>query len=247
MLKKITLLLMATLFAFLPVLAQTEEETQKTEEVVEVVKEAPSLVEIVFILDRSGSMSGLEKDTIGGYNEFIKLQAAEGPTRLTTILFDSQYEVLHNGVDATNVELTNKEYFVRGMTAMLDAIGKSINDVEQRLSRLSEEEQPGKVIFVITTDGYENASKEYTYAMVSELIKKKQEVDNWEFLFFGANIDASKIGGQLNISADYTFSYDATNDGTVDMFRSANSNVINIRNNNANVSPENQETEEDEE
>jgi len=244
MLKKIILLLMATLFAFIPVIAQTEEDVYKSEEVL-VVDETPSLVEIVFILDRSGSMGGLEKDTIGGYNEFVKLQAAEGPTRLTTILFDTNYEVLHDGVDAADIQLTNKEYFVRGSTAMLDAIGKSINTVENRLRNTPEEELPGKVIFVITTDGMENSSKEYTYAMVSELIKKKQEEDKWEFLFFGANIDASKVGRQLSISPDYTFNYEATNDGTLGMFRYANINVINMRNG-VMLSPENNELEEDE-
>ena len=230
MLKKITLLLMATLFAVLPVLAQTEEETAKAEEIVEVVKETPSLVEIVFILDRSGSMSGLEKDTIGGFNEFVKLQAAEGPTRLTTILFDDRYEVLHNGVDATDVQLTSKEYFVRGLTAMNDAIGKSIKDVEQRLRNTPKEEQPGKVIFVITTDGYENASKEYTQAKISELISKKQEEDKWEFLFFGANIDVKKVSKQLSIKSEYSFRYDATCSGTADMLMLVNTNVMNIRN-----------------
>ena len=245
MLKKIILLLMATLFSFIPVMAQTEGDVYKTEEVFSVVDETPSLVEIVFILDRSGSMGGLEKDTIGGYNEFVKLQAAEGPTRLTTILFDTNYEVLHDGVDAADIQLTSKEYFVRGSTAMLDAIGKSINTVENRLRNTSEEELPSKVIFVITTDGMENSSREYTYAMVSELIKKKQEEDKWEFLFFGANIDASKVGRQLSISSDYTFNYTATNDGTLDMFRSANTNVINMRNGVV-VSPEDNELKEDE-
>ena len=119
-----------------------------------------NLTEIVFILDRSGSMSGLENDTIGGFNGFVMKQAEAGQTSLTSVLFDDKYEILHNGIDAENLVLKNDEYFTRGSTALLDAIGKTINDVGKRLNETQEASMPGKVIFVITTDGLENASRE---------------------------------------------------------------------------------------
>ncbi len=118
-----------------------------------------NLTEIIFILDRSGSMGGLESDTIGGFNGFVKKQAEAGLTCLTTVLFDDQYEILHNGINAGDVVLTNKEYFTRGSTALLDAVGKTINDVGRRLSDTPEDSRPGKVIFVITTDGLKTQAK----------------------------------------------------------------------------------------
>lgn len=123
-----------------------------------------NLTEIVFLLDRSGSMSGLEKDTIGGFNSFIERQCQEeGEVKLTTVLFDDNVEVLWDGVDAKRVSLTRNEYFVRGCTALLDAIGKTILDVGIRLSNTPEGERPRNIIFVITTDGMENSSQEFTY------------------------------------------------------------------------------------
>jgi len=113
-----------------------------------------NLTEIVFILDRSGSMSGLENDTIGGFNGFVKNQAEAGQTSLTTVLFDDRYEILHNGITAGDVVLTGNEYYTRGSTALLDAVGKTINDVGRRLHNTPEALRPGKVIFVITTDGH---------------------------------------------------------------------------------------------
>lgn len=135
-----------------------------------------NLTEIVFLLDRSGSMGGLESDTIGGFNTFIEKQSQlEGETFVTAVLFDDRYELLWNGVHANRAKLTDKEYFVRGCTALLDAVGKTILDVGYRLSKTSDDEKPGKVIFVITTDGLENASCEFTYEKVKELIKHQQE------------------------------------------------------------------------
>jgi len=152
-----------------------------------------NLTEIVFLLDRSGSMGGLESDTIGGFNAFIEKQSQlEGETIVTAVLFDDRYEMLWNGVKATEAKLTNKEYYVRGCTALLDAVGKTILDLGYRLSKTDEEKRPGKVIFVITTDGLENASREFTYEKAKELIKHQQEKYNWEFIFLGANIDAAK-------------------------------------------------------
>ena len=175
--------------------------------------------EIIFLLDRSGSMGGLEGDTIGGFNSFIEKQIQhEGETILTAVLFDNMYEILWNGVNAQNAKLTNNEYFVRGSTALLDAVGKTILDVGYRLSKTREDEKPGKVIFVITTDGLENASREFTYKKVKELIKHQQEKYNWEFIFLGANIDAEKEAGSIGISANNSYSFKASKAGVQDMY-----------------------------
>jgi hypothetical protein len=176
-----------------------------------------SLTEIVFILDRSGSMGGLENDTIGGFNGFVKKQSEIGRTNLTTVLFDNKYEILHNGIDAKNIMLTNEEYFTRGSTALLDAVGKSINDVGMRLGDMSEETRPGKVIFVITTDGLENASREYSYDDVNRMITHQREKYNWEFIFMGANIDVAKEGAKLGIVRENTFAFDASPEGVYAM------------------------------
>jgi hypothetical protein len=178
-----------------------------------------NLTEIIFLLDRSGSMGGLERETIGGFNAFIEKQRRlEGETIVTGILFDDQYELLWNGVSAKDVLLTEKNYFVRGCTALLDAVGKTILDVGYRLSNTSEEERPGKVIFVITTDGMENASREFTYVKVKELIIHQQEKYNWEFIFLGANIDAGREAECLGINSDNAFSFEATNNGIEVMY-----------------------------
>ena len=177
------------------------------------------LTELIFLLDRSGSMAGLESDTIGGFNAFIKKQSQlEGETIVTAVLFDDRYEILWNGVKASEVKLTKKEYYVRGCTALLDAVGKTILDVGHRLSQTSEEERPGKVIFVITTDGLENASREFTYEKVKELIKHQQEKHNWEFIFLGANIDAAKEADSIGISVDDAYNFDASATGVHEMY-----------------------------
>jgi uncharacterized protein YegL len=178
-----------------------------------------NLTEIIFLLDRSGSMAGLESDTVGGFNAFVKKQSElEGETILTTVLFDDEYEVLWNGIDAREVKLTEKEYFVRGTTAMLDAVGKSIIDVGYRLSKTSEDRRPSKVIFVITTDGMENASREFTYEKVKELIRHQQEKYNWEFIFMGANIDAAKEADSLGIDIENSYNFEASHKGVESMY-----------------------------
>jgi len=177
-----------------------------------------NLTEIVFILDRSGSMEGLENDTIGGFNGFVKKQAEAGQTSLTTVLFDDKYEILHNGVDAKHVKLTNREYFTRGSTALLDAVGKTINDIGKRLNETVEESRPGKVIFVITTDGLENASREFSYDEVKKMITHQTEKYGWEFVFMGANIDVAKEGDKLGIKADQSFAFASTSKGICAMF-----------------------------
>jgi uncharacterized protein YegL len=178
-----------------------------------------NLTEIIFLLDRSGSMSGLEGDTIGGFNAFVERQCQlEGETILTTVLFDDQYEVLWNGINANNARLTDKEYYVRGTTAMLDAVGKTILDVGHRFSKVSDQERPGKVIFVITTDGMENASCEFTYKKVKELIKHQQEKYSWEFIFMGANIDAATEAESIGIVVENAFNFEASETGVEKMY-----------------------------
>jgi len=177
-----------------------------------------NLTEIVLILDRSGSMEGLEDDTIGGFNGFVKNQAGLGETSLTTVLFDDRYEILHDGVDARKASLTREEYFTRGSTALLDAVGRTINDVGRRLGETPEASRPGKVIFVITTDGQENASREFGYGEVRRMITHQTEKYAWEFIFMGANIDVAEEGERLGIRGDRSFAFVASSAGVGGMF-----------------------------
>lgn len=178
-----------------------------------------NLTEIIFLLDRSGSMAGLESDTIGGFNAFIEKQRKlEGDTIVTAVLFDDKYQVLYNGVECKDVKLTDKEYYVRGCTALLDAVGKTILNVGFRLSQVREDERPSKVIFVITTDGLENASCEFTYSKIKELIKYHQDKYNWEFIFFGANIDSAKEADSIGINEDNAYNFEASEKGVKIMY-----------------------------
>ena len=188
-----------------------------------------NLTEIVFILDRSGSMEGLESDTIGGFNGFVKKQAEMGQTSLTTVLFDDQYEILHNGIDAGKALLTDKEYFTRGCTALLDAVGKTINKVGKRLDKTPEAARPGKVIFVITTDGLENASRKFSYGEVKKMITHQTEKYGWEFIFMGANIDVAKEGDKLGIRADRSVAFCASSAGVSTMYSKTLSMCDSIR------------------
>ena len=169
------------------------------------------ITDIVFLLDRSGSMSGLESDTIGGYNSFIKEQKKiEGKVYLTTVLFDNDYEVLHDRIDIQKVKnLTNKDYFVRGSTALLDAIGITINNIKKQA-------KDHKVIFVITTDGMENVSREYTKDKIKKMIKQNK---NFEFIYLGANIDSYSEGASIGIDRTHIANYKASEKGTKSMFR----------------------------
>ena len=185
-----------------------------------------NLTEIVFILDRSGSMHGLEADTIGGYNSFLENQKKEeGETLVTTVLFDDEYELLYNGVAINSAKLTSKQYFVRGCTALLDAVGKTIIDIKRRIANKPENQRPSKVIFVITTDGMENASTEFTKAKVKELITHQQEMENWEFLFFGANIDSASTAESIGINAEDAIDFEASSAGVKSMMAEASSSV----------------------
>ena len=190
-----------------------------------------NLTEIIFLLDRSGSMAGLEKETVNGYNAFIEKQCGiNRETRLTTILFDDQYEVLHNRIPINNVKLTETDYYVRGATALLDAIGKSILEVDHRLIGKNDEACAQKIIFVITTDGMENASVEFNYEKIQTLIQQRKMQGNWEFIFLGANMDAVKEANQLGIQQENAFNFEATSVGVEEMYYRVNEVVAEKRN-----------------
>ena len=190
-----------------------------------------NLTEIVFILDRSGSMMSLTDDTIGGFNSFIEKQKSEpGDALLTTVLFDDQYEILHNGMNLKEVQpMTRDQYWARGMTAMYDAIGKTINEVGRRLSNTPEQYRPGKVIFVITTDGLENASREFTQAKIKEMIQHQTEKYSWEFIFLGANIDSAKTAENIGINKGYAADYVYSAQGTSTMYAAVDCAVSSVR------------------
>ena len=175
-----------------------------------------NLTELVFILDRSGSMSGLESDTIGGYNALLKKQKEEpGEATITTVLFDDKYELLHDRINVKCIcPITEKEYFVCGCTALLDAIGKTINKTLNIQRNTNEQERADKVMFVITTDGMENASKEYNYEKIKKMVERQKEKYGWEFIFIGANIDAISTAAKFGISANRAANYNADGEGT---------------------------------
>ena len=167
------------------------------------------LTELVFILDRSGSMNGLESDTIGGFNGMLAKQKAEREkVNVTTVLFDDEVEVIHDRFPIDIIEpLTDEEYFVRGCTALLDAVGEVVKKIENVQKHLPEAHKAGKVIFVITTDGLENSSVEYTYNDIKRMIEAKKEC-GWEFLFLGANIDAGKEAEKMGIARERAVTYE---------------------------------------
>jgi uncharacterized protein YegL len=175
------------------------------------------LTELVFILDRSGSMDGLESDTIGGFNSVLTKQKTEdGDANITTILFDDKYEVLHDRYNLFKISnITDKEYFVRGTTALLDAIGKTINKMANVQKYASDDEGAEKVMVVIITDGMENASREYSYNQIKKMIDRQKEKYGWEFIFLGANIDAVEIAGRFGIGEDRAANYHADSEGTM--------------------------------
>ncbi len=167
------------------------------------------LTELVFILDRSGSMGGLEKDTIGGFNGMIERQKAEGKqVNITTVLFDDEAEIIHDRFPIEIIEpLTEKEYFVRGCTALLDAVGTAIEKIDNVQKHLPEAYKSGKIIFVITTDGLENSSEKFSYEQIRKMINGKKEC-GWEFLFLGANIDAGKEAEKIGIARNRSVTYE---------------------------------------
>ena len=190
-----------------------------------------NLTEIVFILDRSGSMSGLESDTIGGFNSMIaKQQKEEGEAIVSTVLFDDETDVIHDRVAIGEVKkLTEDDYYVRGCTALLDAVGGAIHHIGNVHKYAREEDRPAKTLFVITTDGLENASRHYSFKDVKKLIKRQQEKYNWEFLFLGANIDAIEVAGNMGISRDRAANYNCDEVGTALNYQVLEAAVTRVR------------------
>ena len=174
------------------------------------------LTEVVFILDRSGSMGGLEADTIGGYNSMLNRQKKEeGEALISTILFDDRAEVLHDRKDLKTVEeITDKDYYVRGCTALLDAVGGAIHHISKVQKEMPADERPEKTLFIITTDGMENASRKYGYDKVKKMVEKKKSRNKWEFIFMGANIDAIAVAGRFGVSANRAVRYKHDGKGT---------------------------------
>lgn len=164
--------------------------------------------EIIFVIDASGSMAHLTGDIIGGFNGFIESQKAlDGKATLTTVLFDSNWKILHDGIDIQEVKpLTKTDYIAGGMTAMLDAIGEVINKVQDRHDELGAE-KPEEVLFVITTDGEENSSKKFKKAQIEKMIKHQTNGHGWKFMFLGANMDAVKEAEDIGISKDWSVNY----------------------------------------
>ena len=190
-----------------------------------------NLTEIVFILDRSGSMAGLEDDTIGGFNAMIEKQKGEpGEAYVSTVLFDNVSEVIHDRVDIQKIEpMTRREYYVRGSTALLDAVGGAIHHIGNVHKYARPEDRPEKTLFVITTDGMENASRHYSYERVKMMIERNTDKYGWEFLFLGANIDAAKEAARFGIRADRAANYHADSTGTAVVYEAVSEAVCSVR------------------
>lgn len=189
------------------------------------------LTELVLILDKSGSMSGLEDDTIGGFNAMLAKQKNEpGEAVVTTVLFDDDYELLHDRINIKGIQpITGKEYCVGGSTALLDAIGKTIHKIGNAQKYTAEEERAAKVLFVITTDGMENASREYTYDRIKMMIERQKSRFGWEFIFLGANIDAAAAASRFGIDPDRAANYHADGHGTNLNYRAVSFAVSEMR------------------
>lgn len=186
-----------------------------------------NLTEIVFILDRSGSMAGLEDDTIGGFNAMIEKQKnEEGDAFVSTILFDNYIEVIHDRVDIRKVRpMTRRDYYVRGCTALLDAVGRTIRHIGNVHKYAREEDRPEKTLFVITTDGMENASRKYSSDRVKQMVEHEKSKYGWEFLFLGANIDAVETAARYGIDSSRTANYMNDAEGTALKFEAINTAV----------------------
>ena len=190
-----------------------------------------NLTELVLILDRSGSMHGLEADTIGGFNSMIERQKqAEGEAIVSTILFSNDSMVIHDRVDVRNIQpMTPKEYFVGGCTALIDAIGGAIHHIGNVHKYAREEDRPEHTIFVITTDGMENASRHYTSDEVKAMVRKEKEQYGWEFLFLGANIDAVETAARFGIGRDRAVNFHSDSRGQALNYKVVSEAVCQVR------------------
>ena len=190
-----------------------------------------NITELVFILDRSGSMAGLESDTIGGFNAMIEKQKKEeGECYISTVLFDNESEVLHDRVKLSNIKpMTDREYTVRGCTALIDAIGGAIHHIGNIHKYARPEDVPEHTMFIITTDGMENASQRYSSEQVKRMIKRQKDKYGWEFLFIGANIDAVETARCYGIDEDRAVNYNADAEGTGILYESVACAVSNVR------------------
>ena len=190
-----------------------------------------NLTELVFILDRSGSMAGLEKDTIGGFNALLEKQKkSEGEAVVSTVLFDYDQTVIHDRLPLSKVSpMTEKEYFVRGSTALLDAVGGAIHHIANVHKYAREEDRPARTLFVITTDGMENSSRFYTYQKVREMIEREKVLYGWEFLFLGANIDAAAEAARFGITEDRTADFHNDSEGTALNYEVLSETVMKFR------------------
>lgn len=188
-------------------------------------------LELVFILDKSGSMAGLEADTIGGYNSMLKKQQKEeGEAFVTTVLFNHDYELLHDRINVKGISpITEDDYQVGGTTALLDAIGSTIQKISNVQKRTNEENRADKVLFVITTDGMENASKEYTAIKIKQMVTRQKEQFGWEFMFLGANIDSISTAEKYGIDEEFAVNYHADNKGTQLNYQAVNEAVTMMR------------------
>ena len=190
-----------------------------------------NITELVFILDRSGSMAGLESDTIGGFNAMIEKQKKqEGECYVSTVLFDNVSEVLHDRVKLSEIKpMTDRDYTVRGCTALIDAIGGAIHHIGTIHKYARPEDVPEHTMFIITTDGMENASRRYSSEEVKAMIERQKEKYGWEFLFIGANIDAVETAAKYGIGADRAVNYNADSEGTSVVYSSVARAVCNVR------------------
>ena len=191
------------------------------------------ITELVFILDRSGSMSGLEKDTIGGFNSMIEKQKKQdGECFVSTVLFDNESEVIHDRVKLSDIpKMTENDYTVRGCTALIDAIGGAIHHIGNIHKYARPEDVPEHTMFIITTDGMENASHRYTSDRVKAMIERQKEKYGWEFLFIGANIDAVETAARYGINSDRAVNYHADEKGTKILYATVSETICNMRTN----------------
>lgn len=192
-----------------------------------------NVTELVFILDRSGSMGGLESDTIGGFNSLIEKQKKQdGECFVSTVLFDNESEVIHDRVKLADIKpMTDKEYYVRGCTALIDAIGGAIHHIGNIHKYARPEDVPEHTMFVITTDGLENASRKYTSDEVKKMVERQKEEFGWEFLFIGANIDSVETAKHFGISEDRAVNYHADKPGTRVLYEAVAETVSCMRSN----------------